>query len=229
MSGDSEENPTICNIPSQSFNLQGRGILSHACNLHRSKDETKPVPQGWTRSTPFTNSHRDHTCTNHTRGHPLLMTDDADQKIKKCSFINKGRVEIKGAERWKSFKIPIYRRKVPFSFLLPLSFLSLLSLLFLSCPSFSFLFLFVLSSLLSLSLSAPPPPLLLLSLSFYSIGLPGNLTETSLKSRPIEPRSQIAPRAHWIFLQMSNKRWTQLRFRETQKSILRLPPVTLRD
>lgn len=144
----------------------------------------------------------------------------------KCSFINKGSVEIKGAERWKSFKIPVCRRKVPSSFLLPLS---LLSLLFLPFPSFSFVFLFVLSFLLSLSLSAPPPLLLLLSLSFYSIGSPGNLTETSLKSRPIEPRSQIAPRAHWIFLQMSNKRWTQLRFRETQKSILRLPPVTLRD
>lgn len=86
----------------------------------------------------------------------------------------------------------------PFSPLHPISLISL------------FLFPLAFCSLLSpsLSLSAPPPSLFLLSLSlsFYSIGLPSNLTETSLKSRPIEPRSQIAPRAHWIFLQMSNKR-----------------------
>ena len=106
----------------------------------------------------------------------------------------------------KIFQDLYLQEKVPFFFLLPLSFLSPHSILFLSSPSISFLLLFCSLLSPSLSLSAPPPSLFLLSLSFYSIGLPGNLIETSLKSRPIEPRSQIAPRAHWIFLQMSNKR-----------------------
>ena len=223
-SGYSEGNQAICNILSQSFCYPSRSILSHTRNLHRSLYERQPkqIPQGWTESTPFTNPHRDNTCTSHRwvslshyRWHwpenkSVLFLTDGELRLKEQKDENLSRVIFARESSLSLSSSPFF----PFSPLRPISLIPL------------FLFPHAFCSLLSpsLSLSAPPP-----SLSFYSIGLPGNLTETSLKSRPIEPRSQIAPRAHWIFLQMSNKRWTQLRFRETQKSILRLPPVTLRD
>lgn len=215
---------------SQSFCYPSRSIFSHTHNLHRSI-LMKANPD------PHHKDHRVHTLhklpqRQHVHQSPRWVPFPHDTRHwpenKSVLFLTEGELRLKEQKNENLSRFVFARESslfLPSSPFFPFSPLHPISLISLSLFPLAF------CSLLSpsLSLSAPPPSLFLLSLSFYSIGLPGNLTETSLKSRPIEPRSQIAPRAHWIFLQMSNKRWTQLRFRETQKSILRLPPVTLRD
>lgn len=153
-------------------------FFSHASNLHRSNDETKPVPQGWTQSTPFTNSHRDHMCTDHTCGHPLLITDDADQKILNVLLLTKGALRLKEQKDENLSRFPFAGEKFPLPFFFPfLSSPSYFSHFPLSLSSF-----FLFSPFSCLFLSQPLHPFSFSSLSHF-IRLARRATLQKLLSR----------------------------------------------
>lgn len=201
--GDPNRNLTLCITLPHGFSLTGQSpVETNLGHHHGYCAHMWPINK----------------CTGLKLGCPSLIPDILARKS--VPVLNKG-IEVEGGERQQSSRFPFEPLNIFFfslsSSLPPVSLLSL-PLLFLS--------IFCRLSLLLFSLNFTIPFLSFWNLFDWLAEQP--YTNFSWE-RPVEPSSQIAPRAHWIFLQMSNKRWTQLRFRETQKSILRLPPVTLRD